>query len=430
MNASALVLAALLLVPTGASAQAGTDGGTLFDGSIKRGVTALGPVAPGQTRGVGVIAGAAPGPDESASAVGLDAKQSALLAELMKHVELKPGGDPRAPAVLNETMRRLVRTPTGAEMAQRFIAENARAIVQFGGVEDAAVTMVNGKAVLLYSGGNTDTSKRPPVVWLNPGYLNADPTWRGPELADTLGHEMFGHGLECQRADAAGVSGNSLNHYRGDEANAGILGWLIGLEAGGPADNGHMWTYLRDPEAYHKNLETTMGYYAGTFSVEDMKDPLATLKTRRDRIDAARARLQDQRKETDGWRPVAEHFISVHGISRDRFTEILENIDHEDAYAVTEDQELERAQKYIDSLSAHWRTDGAAELETIKRDSSSAYYAGTEQRLEVLRERLKEETANRKPESSVPPLPNQTSFEEMARMYEQDKKVHPENWPQ
>jgi hypothetical protein len=423
--AQRFVLAVLLVLPfVGARVAAQTaaavpvPSGTLFDGSKTH---------EGDVSGPREAASPASGSAAAADPDGLDAKQRALLDGLLARVELKPGADPRAPAVLHQTFVTVVRTPTGAEMAARFIAENARAIVQFGGVQDSAVTIVNGKAVLLYSGGNTDTSKRPPVVSLNPGYLDADPAWRGSEMADTLGHEMFGHALERQRADKAGIT-DSLGHYRGDEANAGLLGWLIGVEAGGPTDNGHMWNYLRDPEEYHKTLETTMAYYAGTFSVEDMKDPLATLQARRDRVGQARERLKQQREVMDAWGPVVEHFVKIHGMRREDFGTITENIDRTDSYTATEDAELDRTERYIDTLSTHWRTDQAQELAAISREADSPYYVGTEQRLQVLRERLKELTADRKPEPSIPPVPGRITWSQLAEMYEQDKKDHPEHW--
>lgn len=408
-----LALAFLLAAPLGASralAQTTQSPDRLFDGAKPHDGDAAGPLQTG-----------AADPD------GLDAKQRALLDGLLARVELKPGDDPRAPALLHETFVRLVRTPTGAEMSARFIAENARAVVEFGVHLSSAVRMVNGKAVLLYSGGDTDTSKHPPVIMLNQGYLETDPAWRGPEMTGTLGHEMFGHAFERQRADKAGVT-SSLNHYRGDEANAGLLGWLIELEAGAPADDGNMWNYIQDPEAYHRNLETLMAYYAGTFSVADMKNPLATLKDRRDRVDQARARLHQRRESTDNWRPVVEHFIEVHGMSRDDFSNILASIDGTDKFTETEDKEYVHIQSYIDSLSAHWSGDGAAELATISAESGSPYYVGTEERLQVLRGRLKDLTANRKPEPSAPPVPGQITWDQLSDMYEKDLKDHPEHW--
>jgi hypothetical protein len=417
------VLAALLALSAGvprASAQLEFGGilGTpsvLFDGARAHGAIA----APGAVRAF--AARGAADPD------GLDANQRALLNGLLSRVQVKPGADPRAPGLLHQTFVRLVRTRTGAEMAARFIGENARAVVQFGAMESAAVTVVNGKAVLLYSGGATDVYQHPPVVTLNSGYLNSDPTWRGPEMTGTLGHEMFGHALQSQRAATAGAS-DAYHHYRGDEANAGLIGWLIEMEAGGPADNGHMWTYLRDPEAYHRNLETMMAYYAGTFSVEELKDPLAALKARRGAIEAARQALHLRRDAMDVWRPVIDHFVNVHKMPSSSFSSMREDIARVDDYTKTQDVEFGNMTRYIDALSQHWRTDQAPELTRMKREAGSSYFAGTEARLKELRERVRQETANRRPEPSIPPVPGQITFDQLAEMLRKDQSERPDHW--
>jgi hypothetical protein len=388
----------------------------LFDGAQAHDGVVVGP------RGAAAAADGAAAADPD----GLDSKQRALLDGLLAHVDVNPGPDPRAPALLHDTFVRIVRTRTGQEMAARFLAENARAVVEFGVHLSSAVAIVNGKAVVLYSGADTDLTRRPPVVMMNQGYLDADPAWRGPTMAGILGHELFGHALECQRADGAGVT-ESEKHYRGDEANAGMLGWLIGLEAGAPADDGNMWSYLRDPEAYYRDLQTMMGYYSVTFSVADMKDPLGVLKERRARVGQARARLHASRDDEDTWRPIVAHFVDVHRMESRNFSGILEHIDRFDAYTDTQDKEFGHIEESIDSYSR--RLSDPKELAELSRESDSPYYVGTEQRLQVLRGRLKALTATRKPEPSAPPPPGQITWDRLSEMYEKDKKEHPEHWP-
>ena len=413
MRVPNLALAVFFLLPSGVLRVAAQS--ELFDGAKgRRGDVAAQKDAPSSGRK------AAADPD------GLDEKQRDLLDGLLARVDLKPGDDPRAPALLHQTFVKIVRTPTGAEMSERFIAANARAVVDFSNPGNSDVTIVNGKAVLLWSGGDTDVAKRPPVVRLNRGYLNSDSAWRGPEMAGTIGHELFGHALESQRAD--GVT-DALNYYRGDEANAGLLGWLIEIEAGAPTNDGRMWNYLQDPEKFHKALEMHMAYYAGTFSVEEMKDPLAALKGRRARLDEARARLHEDNKNTDSWRPIIEHFVAVHGVRSENFKSARESIDGFDAYATAQDKEYATIAAHIDELSTRLLASDCKELETLWRAAESPYYIEAEQRLRTLRERLGKTVANRAPEPTTPPVPGQIDLDQLSVLYNQDLQDHPEHWP-
>ncbi|PIR15373.1 MAG: hypothetical protein COV48_14745, partial [Elusimicrobia bacterium CG11_big_fil_rev_8_21_14_0_20_64_6] len=149
------------------------------------------------------------------------AQAAGLLKSLRASLDITVGTDPREAAAMNEALENLIKTPTGRELALEFVASGARAKLEFGKVENSATVISNGRRILRASGGHTETFKKPPVVVLNQDYLDTDPDFRRVNMTATLGHELFGHALEIQRAEKAGVSHMSVYYYRGDEAGSG-----------------------------------------------------------------------------------------------------------------------------------------------------------------------------------------------------------------
>jgi hypothetical protein len=387
--------------------------GVNFDGGAAHGGVVGGPYGPGRALG---------GPVASAAA----ADDPVLLKNFMDRVEILPDSDPRSAPAIRAALGDILKTPTGREIARAFVAENAHAQVRFSKVEGSATVLENGKRVIQASGGNTETWQDPPIVNLNRDYLDTDPDYMRMNVAATLAHEMLGHGLQAQRDKRAGLPFEINNSYRGDEANAGLIGWLVQTELGGPLDNGHMWNYLKNPEIYHRSLQTNMAYYSVSFSTAEMLDPVGTLKSRLGGVVKARARLQTSADEMKFWRKVVEHFIQEHGVPRDRFKSISDDIDgflgHWVKLASDNFDEIDAALKAKIALLESPK--GAELLKAYKAAAGSAVLAEDEARLARYRARLAKLTEGRHPEESVPPVPGMITWDELGKMWENDDPVH------
>ena len=357
------------------------------------------------------------------------AQDAELLKTLLASLELRPDVDPRAAPALNAALSDLVKTPTGREVAQQFLASGAKAKVEFGDVVNSTTAIVNGRRILIASGGNTDTKKHPPVVLLNRHFLDTDPDYRRVKLPAILAHELFGHALEQQRAEKAGVSFYALNHYRGDEANSGLIEWLLQTELGGPLDNGHMWSYLADPERYHADLKTNMPYYSTTLSTVEMRSPVAALEGRVAGIKAESVRARTIVAGMTIWRPVIEHFITVHNMERSRFSSVVEKIDAGVRWGDLHEKTLNDINAHLTATIAEWKGPASDMLkEDFLTAAYSPYMRESEQRLAVRAARLRGLVAGRKQEPSAPPIPGKILWEDLQRMLEQDRKDNPGHW--
>lgn len=357
------------------------------------------------------------------------AEAEALLNTLVSRVTLVDHDDPRQAAGLRDAFRGLLASQTGREMAQQFIAEGATAKVSFEQIEGSHISSVNGRMVLNTSGGHAKVAETPVHVVLNRHYLDTDPDYRRVKVAGTLAHELFGHAFERQRADKLKIT-DSLYHYRGDEAGSGLLGWLVETELGGRVSNGHMWNYLRDPEVYHRGLQTNLPYYAATFSVEEMKNPIDTLRARRAQVEESRASMKAWLASTVAWRPRAQHFIDVHKMDAAVFGTIFESIKNTEIWAESHDKDLNDIGAYMDEMTGHWSSPkGRAYRDRVVNQSRSPYFAQAEARLKARQERLRLLVGARQPESQTPPIPGHLQMQDLYDLYDKDRLNNPNHWP-
>lgn len=371
-------------------------------------------------------AGAAFTAQGAGEASAASARDADLLRNLRASLEIAPDADPRAAAAMNEALASLVGTPTGRELALEWTASGARAKLGFGPVANSETVVMNGRRILRASGGNTQTGKEPPVVTLNKDYLDTDPDFRRVNMASTLGHELFGHAFEIQRARKAGLSQQAVYYYRGDEAGSGLVGWLVQAELGGRLDNGHMWNYLSDPEKYHAGLKTNLPYYSTTLSVPEMRSPVATLEGRVASIDADRKKTVAYGASMAAWTPIIEHFISVHGIARADFSARIDDVAAAAVWTSSHLKALDAVEKQLTGTIAHWKGSGGDKIKAdLLAASGSAYMRQAEERLTARADRLKGLVAGRSPEPTVPPIPGKLTWTDLNRMLEQDRKDHP-----
>ncbi|MDD5302007.1 MAG: hypothetical protein PHS14_02775 [Elusimicrobia bacterium] len=369
---------------------------------------------------------AAPPPGGAAPAAGNAAQTAELLRNLRSSLDIAPDADPRAAAAMNQALESLVNTPTGRELALEFTASGARAKLEFGDVDNSATVVLNGRRILRASGGHTDTFANPPVVTLNRQYLDTDPDFRRVNMAATLGHEMFGHALEIQRAKKAGVSHDAVYYYRGDEAGSGLIGWLVQAELGGRLDNGHMWNYLADPEKYHAGLKTNLPYYSTTLSTAEMRVPVATLEGRVAAIEKDRKRTNEYAASMVSWRPVIEHFVTVHGMDREPFSSLSDDIVSAVIWSNSHQKDLDDINAHLTGTIKQWKAPAAAALKAeLAAASGSAYMRQSEERLAARADRLRGLVAGRKPEPTVPPVPGKLTWDDLYRLRDQDRKDNP-----
>lgn len=354
------------------------------------------------------------------------AQTAQLLRNLRASLDIAPDADPRAAAAMNEALESLVNTPTGRELALEFTAAGARAKVEFGGVDHSATVIMNGRRILQASGGHTFTSENPPRVVLNRDYLDTDPDFRRVNLTSTLGHELLGHALEIHRARKAGVSHDAVYYYRGDEAGSGLIGWLVQTEMGGRLDNGHMWNYLADPERYHAGLKTNLPYYSTTLSTAEMRVPVATLQGRVAAIATDRKRTKEYAASMVVWRPVIEHFVTVHGMSRDLFSSLSDEIAAAVIWSNDHQKDLNDINAHLADTIKQWESPKAKALKAgLAAASGSTYMRQSEERLAARADRLRGLVAGRKPEPTVPPVPGKLAWDDLYRLRDQDRKDNP-----
>lgn len=370
--------------------------------------------------------GASPLRGSAVPAADAAARTAELLNSLRGSLDIAPNADPRAAAAMNEALESLVNTPTGRELALEFTASGARAKVEFGGVENSGTVISNGRRILRASGGHTDTAANPPVVTLNKDYLDTDPDFRRVNMASTLGHELFGHAFEEQRSRKAGISHQAVYYYRGDEAGSGLIGWLVQAEMGGRLDNSHMWSYLADPEKYHAGLKTNLPYYSTTLSTAEMRVPVETLEGRVAAIEKDRKRTKEYAASMLAWRPVIEHFVTVHAMDRARFSSLSDDIVAGLLWSNAHENSLNDINTQLTGTIKQWKApQGAAVKADLAAAAGSTYMRQAEERLTARADRLRGLVAGRKAEPTVPPVPGKLTWDDLIQLQEQDRKDNP-----
>lgn len=403
---------ALSLSPAARAQNAALSGDVQFDGARPRPAAAA-------------VAAGAPG---AFSAAPQDAD---LLNRLVAQVSTRPDDDPRAAPALREAFAAILRTRTGRELAQSFVDEGAVASVGFETIDGSGVAEENGIKVVRGTGGYTRTDVDPPLVTLNRAYLDADPEYRRVELASVLAHEMLGHALESQRAPGAGVSGDVLNYYRGDEGNASLIGWLVRAELGGRLINWSMWKYLEEPERFYKTIRFIAPDYALSLSPAEMRDPASAWRERLDRVPDERASLNEADRDMRRWQAVIRHLVADHGIDETRFSNISADISYTLATDLPDNRKtLDQIERDLSALVRSASTPkGRSLIADIQAAVGSAYVSGMEDRLDGRVDRLRSEVGNRRPETAAPPDPNQITWPELQKMWREDDPAHKRTVP-
>lgn len=198
---------------------------------------------------------------------------SAVLAAVLV---LSSAATPAERALYDEAVRLTLATETGRSLAEQALARGLKTEVRFEDLDGI--------------GGRAEPSGAGDRVVLARSLLAWKPEWAGIEAARTLAHEAFGHILAQQRARAAGVSwefGSTLD----DEVNAGVIGYLVELEAGWRFLDPNAELLLTDREAYEASLGTQQPEYAVALRDGELDAPVAALKGRLAELTAAHPAL-------------------------------------------------------------------------------------------------------------------------------------------
>lgn len=187
---------------------------------------------------------------------------SAVLAAVLV---LSSAATPAERALYDEAVRLTLATETGRSLAEVAAALGLKTEVRFDDLDGI--------------GGRAEPSAAGDQVVLSRSLLAWKPEWAGIEAARTLAHEAFGHILAHQRARAAGVSwefGSTLD----DEVNAGVIGYLVELEAGWRFLDPNVELLLSDRAAFEASLRTQQPEYAVALLEGELDAPIAALKVR------------------------------------------------------------------------------------------------------------------------------------------------------
>jgi len=414
----AAIARSLARVPKGGPAQAN------FDGDIARGGGIRGP----------------PSADGAASSTGRAVDPAVLQAQFLQRLVFK-GTKPEREA-LGEAIATILKTRTGRELATQFVAEKAVAEVKMSAIANSTTIVNEGKKTLSGTSGMTDTEKDPPLVEINRAFLETDPEYRRLAVAGTLAHELFGHAFEQQRAKKAGLSHAAHYFYRGDEAGSRLIDWMIQTELSGKTVDGDPETYLADVEGYHRDLITTDPYYTTTMSRAEMKNPATTLKGRRQRLADAAAAHEAGLKDMNEWRPIIEHFVKAHKVTRARLKPAETELSNFFAEAAVRQAKLAAMREQLEGRIAYWATpEGMKEKQSLIQASDSPYMIKMEATLAARARALRRlQAAGRDPASgavirfeeglviTASPGDAPIDLDELGIMYREDKKKNPGHW--
>ncbi|MDD5302006.1 MAG: hypothetical protein PHS14_02770 [Elusimicrobia bacterium] len=352
-----------------------------------------------------------------------------LSARLRARLVLDDGGDPLAREALDMAVRRLLESPTARELAEEFVRRGVTVKVSFEAMENSVVAVRGGRKSLSGYGGTSTHASGGGWVKLNRDYLRTDAVYQLQDLPATLGHELLGHALGAARAEAAGLD-NAWNRWRGDEAAAGLTGWLVAAELGHVPNDAHLWRWLEDPEHYFREMHLAGGYYAKTFSAEEAADPAHAYRERLGRVDAALELFDRRAAEAVDWNKVIDHFETEHGADRRRFALVRAELA---SAAVPEERAAERERLLAvrrDLLAAAAALNDPAEkasLAAAAKSLQNPFFIEADARARLLGERLRAAV-------SLAPKPAKRDPEdldaaELLAMYRKDLVENPSHWP-
>jgi len=342
-----------------------------------------------------------------------------LLAELKKRVIIDDRGVPKEGATLNSMLARMMDSATAREKASQFIQEDAKAVISFEEIPNTVILEVNGRKDFWTSGGHAHTDENPQKVHLNAAYMEA----RTESAQETLAHELFGHTLEQKRAARYGVA--EVNEYSQDEeANAGLVGWTVSAELGNKITNGWAWIYMADPEDYHKQLKSTLSYYAGTLSTEEMKDPKAVYEKRLADIEKQLLRIPVSKKNNETWIARIAHLIDKHKADPSSFLSLKEDISAALKRIPGDEADLLEIKGYLQELASFSEGEsGVAWIGNLEAKSDNAYFKEKAREMEERRQVLAGLMQGKTLQSEMPPArPGQISWDQLAELWAKDIK--------
>lgn len=358
---------------------------------------------------------AAPGPDP-------------LARDLRARLRLDDHGDPAQAEALDMAVRRMLDSPSARELAAEFVKLGRTATVSFEPLD--SVLVGEGPHRTLSGIGGLTSHTEGDRVSLNAGYLTTDPRYQFGQLPGTLAHELLGHVLNEARASAANAL-PAMNVWEGDEELAGLTGWLVEAEIDGraPTDS-YLWTYLADPGRYHRTLHLVTRYYAETLSPADAARREQVYAERLERARKRIAYLEARLDPAQDWGKVLDHFETVHAIASRRLFGL--RLDLVDSSSAAARGELGRLREIRDGLTQDLKDlkDPArrGEGETLARGLQDPFFADGEKRIAALSGRLRAIVAKNPPFQSFTPDADAIGWDELSKMYEDDRRDHPEHW--
>lgn len=353
-----------------------------------------------------------------------------LAASLRARLVLDDGGDPLAREALDMAVRRLLESPTARELAAEFVRRGVTVRIAFAAMENSVLVERDGRRSLSGYGGTASHGSGGASVKLNRDYLRADTAYQLHDLPATLGHELLGHALGAARAEAAGVE-PAWNRWRGDELNAGVVGWLVAAELGEPPRDAHLWRWLEDPERYYREMHLAGGYYAKTFSAEEAARPAHAIRARLARVEAA-LELFDGRAAAAAldWDAIIDHFKFEHGVDPRRLALVrseLRNAPGPAERAAERERLLAVRRELLAASAAIDSPEEQASFAETAKQMAAPFFAEEEARTRALGERLRA-AVSRAPKPS-PRDPMDLDAAEIAEMYRKDLVENPGHWP-
>jgi hypothetical protein len=375
------------------------------------------------------------------SAAGAEASKNegeALLGRLLEKVKLDDGGDPARGAALKQAFSRMLESPSARGLAERFLASGVPAVVRFVPVEGSRVYESNGRKRFYAPRAFTDWKDGEVEVRVNQDYLESDPEFVDRDLPPTLAHELFGHGLWYARAEKEGVS-QAFHHHELNEANARLVGWLTDLELDGYLEEAGTWTYLQDPARFLESLKLRLPYYALTFSNADMAHPLEALESRRAAAAAKRERLEGELANMRTWSPVIDHFVDEHGVSAERFTALRGYLSDTETNYSREIEVMDEILAELDGVISRMKAEPERDSERyLQWAATHPMFQELQRENDENGRKLAEEVrrAKARPEDEPESVTRareehwrgQITFDELVRMYHEDRAKRPAHW--
>jgi len=228
-------------------------------------------------------------PDASSSPASPEDQRAAADAAfdaIRPAVIIDPTWNSQTQAQLAAALRRTLGSATAREGLGAYAREGGSIVLSPIRVAEDGFIHVGEQKVVPGPKAFAVSQARSVEVFLEPDFLRGCDAEK--VLPEILAHEVAGHGLLQLRLAREGLDWIA-QHYRGNEARAGLIGWNVSAELGvaGPDDysGGLMRTYLRSPSAYHRALAAEHPIYAAQVSLAVLREPArlrAALRRRRD----------------------------------------------------------------------------------------------------------------------------------------------------